>query len=163
MYKKCWFNIKALKVWLLLICHGWPWSPTLDTVAESKHQFSHRRFFPRDVASIQLSNVTGFILNVPSNLRWGPLRLPLKRQHWIGVREVGGVYYNLDSKLRSPQVIGDPEELRLAANVCLCLLDVWSPWRPLSGICIASLFSLWAPLTWNNDRWFLCPNHWHST
>ncbi|XP_008313044.1 josephin-1 [Cynoglossus semilaevis] len=66
----------------------------------------------RDVASIQLSNVTGFILNVPSNLRWGPLRLPLKRQHWIGVREVGGVYYNLDSKLRSPQVIGDPEELR---------------------------------------------------
>ncbi|XP_021436877.2 josephin-1 isoform X2 [Oncorhynchus mykiss] len=41
----------------------------------------------RDVGSIALSNVTGFILNVPSNLRWGPLRLPLKRQHWIGVRE----------------------------------------------------------------------------
>ncbi|KAM9831637.1 josephin-1 [Neosynchiropus ocellatus] len=66
----------------------------------------------RDVGSIQLSNVTGFILNVPSNLRWGPLRLPLKRQHWIGVREVGGVYYNLDSKLRSPQQIGCPDELR---------------------------------------------------
>nr|XP_046207962.1 josephin-1-like isoform X2 [Oncorhynchus gorbuscha] len=41
----------------------------------------------RDVGSIALSNVMGFILNVPSNLRWGPLRLPLKRQHWIGVRE----------------------------------------------------------------------------
>lgn len=67
----------------------------------------------RDVGSIELSNVTGFILNVPSNLRWGPLRLPLKRQHWIGVREVGGVYYNLDSKLRSPQPIGNPDELRL--------------------------------------------------
>ncbi|XP_035515643.1 josephin-1 [Morone saxatilis] len=66
----------------------------------------------RDVGSIELSNVTGFILNVPSNLRWGPLRLPLKRQHWIGVREVGGVYYNLDSKLRSPQPIGNPDELR---------------------------------------------------
>ena len=66
----------------------------------------------RDVSSIELSNVEGFILNVPSNLRWGPLRLPLKRQHWIGVREVGGVYYNLDSKLRSPQPIGDPDELR---------------------------------------------------
>lgn len=66
----------------------------------------------RDVGSIELSNVTGFILNVPSNLRWGPLRLPLKRQHWIGVREVGGVYYNLDSKLRSPQPIGSPDELR---------------------------------------------------
>ncbi|XP_038848209.1 josephin-1-like [Salvelinus namaycush] len=66
----------------------------------------------RDVGSIALSNVTGFILNVPSNLRWGPLRLPLKRQHWIGVREVGGVYYNLDSKLRSPHTIGNPDELR---------------------------------------------------
>lgn len=66
----------------------------------------------RDVGSIELSNVTGFILNVPSNLRWGPFRLPLKRQHWIGVREVGGTYYNLDSKLRSPQCIGSPDELR---------------------------------------------------
>uniref|UniRef100_A0A3P9HDC6 Josephin-1 n=1 Tax=Oryzias latipes TaxID=8090 RepID=A0A3P9HDC6_ORYLA len=66
----------------------------------------------RDVGSIELSNVEGFILNVPSNLRWGPLRLPLKRQHWIGVKEVGGVYYNLDSKLRNPQPIGSPDELR---------------------------------------------------
>ncbi|XP_077407573.1 josephin-1 [Vanacampus margaritifer] len=66
----------------------------------------------RDVGSIELSNVTGFILNVPSNLRWGPLQLPLKRQHWIGVREVAGVYYNLDSKLRGPQPIGSPDELK---------------------------------------------------
>lgn len=66
----------------------------------------------RDVGSIELPNVTGFILNVPSNLRWGPFRLPLKRQHWIGVRQVAGTYYNLDSKLRSPQNIGCPEELR---------------------------------------------------
>lgn len=66
----------------------------------------------RDVGCIQLSNVTGFILNVPSNMRWGPFRLPLKRQHWIGVREVGGLYYNLDSKLRSPQPVGTADELR---------------------------------------------------
>ncbi|KAL0983992.1 hypothetical protein UPYG_G00135610 [Umbra pygmaea] len=66
----------------------------------------------RDVSSIALSNVTGFILNVPSNLRWGLLRLPLKRQHWIGVRDVGRVYYNLDSKLRSPHPIGNADELR---------------------------------------------------
>lgn len=66
----------------------------------------------RDVGCIELSNVTGFILNVPSNMRWGPFRLPLKRQHWIGVREVGGIYYNLDSKLRSPQPIGSCEQLR---------------------------------------------------
>lgn len=67
---------------------------------------------PRNVGSIELSNVTGFILNVPSNMRWGPFRLPLKRQHWIGVREVGGIYYNLDSKLRGPQPIGNSDELR---------------------------------------------------
>lgn len=66
----------------------------------------------RDVGCIELSNVTGFILNVPSNMRWGPFRLPLKRQHWIGVREVGGIYYNLDSKLRGPQPIGNSDELR---------------------------------------------------
>ncbi|KAG9338849.1 hypothetical protein JZ751_025289 [Albula glossodonta] len=66
----------------------------------------------RDVSSIALANVTGFILNVPSNLCWGPLRLPLQRQHWIGVREVGGIYYNLDSKLRCPHTIGPPDELR---------------------------------------------------
>lgn len=69
-------------------------------------------FYLRDVSSIALPNVTGFILNVPSNLRWGPLRLPLKRQHWIGVREVGGIFYNLDSKLRNPHPIGTADELR---------------------------------------------------
>ena len=71
----------------------------------------------RDVGSIAVANVTGYILNVPSNLRWGPLRLPLKRQHWIGVREVGGVYYNLDSKLRGPHPIGSADELRY----CVCV------------------------------------------
>ncbi|KAK6471596.1 josephin-1 [Huso huso] len=66
----------------------------------------------RDVSCIALPNVTGFILNVPSNLRWGPLRLPLKRQHWICVRQVGGVFYNLDSKLSCPDWIGNEDELR---------------------------------------------------
>ncbi|XP_066563320.1 josephin-1 isoform X2 [Amia ocellicauda] len=66
----------------------------------------------RNVDTISLPNVTGLILNVPSHLRWGPLLLPLKRQHWVCVREVGSVYYNLDSKLRSPHRIGTPEELR---------------------------------------------------
>ncbi|XP_061764976.1 josephin-1 isoform X1 [Nerophis ophidion] len=87
----------------------------------------------RDVGSIELSNVTGFILNVPSNLRWGPLQLPLKRQHWIGVREVAGVYYNLDSKLRGPQPIGSPDDLSSCAsssegrtvNFCWWCLRKW--------------------------------------
>ncbi|XP_032077068.1 josephin-1 isoform X1 [Thamnophis elegans] len=66
----------------------------------------------RDVNVIALSNVMGFIMNLPSSLCWGPLKLPLKRQHWICVREVGGAYYNLDSKLKVPEWIGGESELR---------------------------------------------------
>ncbi|NXX22430.1 JOS1 protein, partial [Podargus strigoides] len=66
----------------------------------------------RDVNVIALSNVMGFIMNLPSSLCWGPLKLPLKRQHWICVREVGGTYYNLDSKLKVPEWIGGESELR---------------------------------------------------
>ena len=84
----------------------------LSSVSWSVNVSSAPVWWCRDVGSIALSHVTGYILNVPSNLRWGPLRLPLKRQHWIGVREVGGVYYNLDSKLRGPHPIGSADELR---------------------------------------------------
>ncbi|XP_062058821.1 josephin-1 [Lepus europaeus] len=66
----------------------------------------------RDVSVIALGNVVGFILNLPSSLCWGPLKLPLKRQHWVCVREVGGAYYNLDSKLKTPEWIGGESELR---------------------------------------------------
>ncbi|XP_061495126.1 josephin-1 [Rhineura floridana] len=66
----------------------------------------------RDVSVIALSNVMGFIMNLPSSLCWGPLKLPLKRQHWICVREVGGTYYNLDSKLKVPEWVGGESELR---------------------------------------------------
>uniref|UniRef100_A0A4W3IEU6 Josephin-1 n=1 Tax=Callorhinchus milii TaxID=7868 RepID=A0A4W3IEU6_CALMI len=65
-----------------------------------------------DVNTIALSNVMGFIMNIPSSLCWGPVKLPLKRQHWICVREVGGIYYNLDSKLKVPEQIGSKDELR---------------------------------------------------
>ncbi|XP_068107883.1 josephin-1 [Hyperolius riggenbachi] len=67
----------------------------------------------RDVGLISLSNVTGFIMNLPSSLSWGPLKLPLKRQHWICVRQVGGTYFNLDSKLKRPERIGSDEDLRI--------------------------------------------------
>nr|XP_033785351.1 josephin-1 [Geotrypetes seraphini]XP_033785352.1 josephin-1 [Geotrypetes seraphini]XP_033785354.1 josephin-1 [Geotrypetes seraphini] len=66
----------------------------------------------RDVGVIALSQVMGFIMNLPSSLSWGPVKLPLKRQHWICVREIGGIYYNLDSKLKMPEKIGIEEELR---------------------------------------------------
>lgn len=32
--------------------------------------------------------------------------LPLRRRHWITIRQIQGNFYNLDSKLDSPQLIG---------------------------------------------------------
>uniref|UniRef100_A0A8C4QFN9 Josephin-2 n=1 Tax=Eptatretus burgeri TaxID=7764 RepID=A0A8C4QFN9_EPTBU len=66
----------------------------------------------RDVDGIAFGNVLGLILNIPSGMRWGPLQLPLKRKHWISVRQINGCYYNLDSKLKAPQRIGSEDELR---------------------------------------------------
>ncbi|KAB0377642.1 hypothetical protein FD755_012086 [Muntiacus reevesi] len=66
----------------------------------------------RDVGATALTNVMGFIMNPPSSLCWGPLKLPLKRQRCICVREVGGAYDNLDSKLKMPEWTGGESELR---------------------------------------------------
>ncbi|KAK7886305.1 hypothetical protein WMY93_025926 [Mugilogobius chulae] len=38
--------------------------------------------------------------------------LPLRRRHWLAVRQVTGHYYNLDSKLKNPVCIGGEAELR---------------------------------------------------
>lgn len=61
----------------------------------------------RDPSCIDPSNVLGFILNVPTEYKFGFIVFPLKRRHWIAVRRVGNKYWNLDSKLDSPQEIGD--------------------------------------------------------
>lgn len=63
--------------------------------------------------TIVTESVIGFILNVPNCLKLGWLHLPVERRHWvafkemkIGEPEVHG-FYNLDSKLREPQLVGD--------------------------------------------------------
>ncbi|PNI48882.1 JOSD1 isoform 9, partial [Pan troglodytes] len=87
----------------------------LNNVFQDSNAFTRdtlQEIFQRDVGVIALTNVMGFIMNLPSSLCWGPLKLPLKRQHWICVREVGGAYYNLDSKLKMPEWIGGESELR---------------------------------------------------
>ncbi|XP_060777669.1 josephin-2 isoform X2 [Neoarius graeffei] len=66
----------------------------------------------RSVQSLCLEKVQGFILNVPSRVSLGIVSLPLKRRHWLAVRQVNGQYYNLDSKLKSPVWIGGETELR---------------------------------------------------
>ena len=90
----------------------------------------------RDVDAIALTNVMGFIMNLPSSLCWGPLKLPLKRQHWICVREVGGAYYNLDSKLKMPEWIGHREvSLSLSASLFTHLMAPPSSLKT-SGLCL---------------------------
>ena len=57
--------------------------------------------------------VTGYIINVPNCLKVGWLQLPLERRHWVAFKEMkmgdpeSEGYYNLDSKLKEPQLIGD--------------------------------------------------------
>ncbi|KAL8176237.1 PREDICTED: josephin-2 [Gekko japonicus] len=67
----------------------------------------------RPLEQLSLEGVLGFIVNVPSNVSLGFLSLPMRRRHWIAVRQLDGTYYNLDSKLKAPVPIGGEAELRL--------------------------------------------------
>lgn len=65
----------------------------------------------RDPECIDLSAIVGFILNVPSDYKFGFITLPLHKRHWIAVRDIDGKYYNLDSKLQAPECIGTEQQL----------------------------------------------------
>ncbi|XP_012275270.1 josephin-2 isoform X2 [Orussus abietinus] len=65
----------------------------------------------RDPKCLCLDNIEGFILNVPTEYRLGFVLLPLKKRHWIALRKIHGTFYNLDSKLDVPQLIGTDNEL----------------------------------------------------
>uniref|UniRef100_A0A670J395 ubiquitinyl hydrolase 1 n=1 Tax=Podarcis muralis TaxID=64176 RepID=A0A670J395_PODMU len=67
---------------------------------------------PRPLEQLSLEGVLGFIINVPSNVCLGFLSLPVRRRHWIAVRQLDGTYYNLDSKLKGPAPIGGESDLR---------------------------------------------------
>ncbi|NXF56250.1 JOS2 protein, partial [Oceanites oceanicus] len=66
----------------------------------------------RSLERLALGQILGFILNVPSHVSLGFVALPLRRKHWLAVRQLRGTYYNLDSKLRAPVAIGGEAELR---------------------------------------------------
>ena len=66
----------------------------------------------RPLSQLALPQVLGLILNLPSPMSLGLLSLPLRRRHWVALRQVDGVYYNLDSKLRAPEALGDEDGVR---------------------------------------------------
>ncbi|XP_023375918.1 josephin-2 isoform X1 [Pteropus vampyrus] len=82
------------------------------------------------LSQLALPQVLGLILNLPSPVSLGLLSLPLRRRHWVALRQVNGIYYNLDSKLRAPEVLGDEDGVRaflaaaLAQGLCEVLLVV---------------------------------------
>lgn len=59
--------------------------------------------------SLELQHIFGFVVNKPSNVNLIGLVVPFKGPHWFAIRKVNGSYYNLDSKLASPQSIGSEE------------------------------------------------------
>ncbi|MEE6516170.1 hypothetical protein FKM82_025424 [Ascaphus truei] len=73
----------------------------------------------RSLESLVLSEIFGFILNIPSRISLGFLSLPITRKHWIAVQQIHGIYYNLDSKLKAPVKLGGPKELREFLQECI--------------------------------------------
>ncbi|KAF5290009.1 hypothetical protein FQR65_LT11675 [Abscondita terminalis] len=65
----------------------------------------------KDPSCLNLDNICGFILNVPSDYKIGFVMLPLRRRHWVTLRQINGFFYNLDSKLDGPEIIGNSEDL----------------------------------------------------
>ncbi|ODN01863.1 Josephin-like protein, partial [Orchesella cincta] len=69
---------------------------------------------------LNFENIYGFILNIPSDCRLGWLALPIKRKHWVAIRNLPSIterdagrnnYYNLDSKFDKPESIGTTDNL----------------------------------------------------
>ena len=71
----------------------------------------HLSYVFRNIDDIAFDNVFGFILNIPIEYKLGFLKFPSHRKHWIGIRQIDGLYYNLDSKLDTAEVIGSCTDL----------------------------------------------------
>lgn len=84
-------------------------SPPPTTFDQSIIHFNSHSL--RDPSCIETSQIVGFILNVPTDYKFGFVVLPFKRRHWIAVRKIGKDYWNLDSKLDRPENIGNEEDL----------------------------------------------------
>ncbi|XP_026291955.1 josephin-2 [Frankliniella occidentalis] len=65
----------------------------------------------KDPKCLNLPLIRGFILNIPGDYKLMLVQMLLRRKHWVAIREIDGSYYNLDSKLDSPELIGKGEEL----------------------------------------------------
>lgn len=76
----------------------------------------------KDPNCLRLQNINGFILNIPNNIDYNSCKkwfsssifsynLFSSRKHWITIRSFDDNYYNLDSKLQFPELIGNSTKL----------------------------------------------------
>lgn len=72
----------------------------------------------KKLSNLRLEKIYGFILNVPNTPTYGFLNyIPMQahiwstEKHWVTIKKIGNYYYNLDSKLISPDCIGNDEAL----------------------------------------------------
>jgi len=61
----------------------------------------------KKVSSIDLARVSGVILNTMSTMQVGFVKIPIRRRHWVAIQAISGEYWNLDSKIKQPEKIGD--------------------------------------------------------
>ncbi|KAI4811113.1 hypothetical protein KUCAC02_014033 [Chaenocephalus aceratus] len=66
----------------------------------------------RTVQSLCMSKVHGFILNVPSRMSLGIVSLPLRRRHWLAVRQVNGPVLQPGLQTEEPSMYWGEAELR---------------------------------------------------
>ncbi|KAL3269190.1 hypothetical protein HHI36_008273 [Cryptolaemus montrouzieri] len=65
----------------------------------------------KDPNCLNLPNIIGLIFNIPSDYKISFITIPLINRHWATIKQINGIFYNLDSKLETPQAIGTEEEL----------------------------------------------------
>lgn len=67
----------------------------------------------KDPEMIQTHKIVGFILNIPSKYEVGGIfTVPLLgKRHWVAIKELNNTFYNLDSKLREPEVVGNRSDV----------------------------------------------------
>ena len=85
----------------------------LDFSTVKKSKIVSFDFLFRNVSEIDLSRIFGLILNVPSDFKLlGLVPNPFNSKHWIAIKGLsGGTFYNLDSKLVEPKLIGQEQEI----------------------------------------------------
>lgn len=56
---------------------------------------------------------------MPSDYKFGFIVIPFRKRHWIAIRRIDNIYWNLDSKISKPERIGNENELRSYLNAHL--------------------------------------------